>query len=78
MKSFAFSRRERAPLRLCASALAVLAAFPVLAQSPSVATLGEVVVTATRVEQSLANVLADVTVIEADVIQRSAAVSLAG
>ena len=40
-------------------------------------TLGEVVVTATRVEQSLANVLADVTVIEAEAIARSGAVSLA-
>jgi vitamin B12 transporter len=77
MKSFAFSMRKRAPVRLCASALAVFAAFPALAQSQAVATLAEVVVTATRVEQSLTHVLADVTVIDADVIERSGAVSLA-
>ena len=69
--------RKRAPVRLCASALAVFAAFPALAQSQAVATLAEVVVTATRVEQSLTHVLADVTVIDADVIERSGAVSLA-
>jgi vitamin B12 transporter len=77
MKSVVFSWRKRAPVRLCASAVAVLSAFPVLAQSPSVLTLTEVVVTATRVEQSLTHVLADVTVIDADVIERSGAVSLA-
>jgi vitamin B12 transporter len=77
MKFFAFSMRKRVAVRLCASAVAVFAASPVLAQSQAVATLGEVVVTATRVEQSLTKVLADVTVIDADVIERSGAVSLA-
>jgi len=64
-------------VRLCAPAVALLSALPALAQSPPVLTLGEVVVTATRVEQSQANVLADVTLIEADAIERSGAVSLA-
>lgn len=78
MKTCIFSRCGRAPVRLCASAVAaisVVASFNVLAEP--VAVLKEVVVTATRVEQSLTKVLADVTVIDADVIERSGAVSLA-
>lgn len=55
--------------------LACAAAFPALAQSES--TLPETVITATRVPQSLSSVLADVSVIEADEIARSGAVSLA-
>lgn len=77
MKSLNSFKGACAPAHVCASALAVFAAFPVLAQSQSTGTLGEVVVTATRVEQSLTNVLADVTVIDADAIARSGAVSLA-
>jgi len=77
MKTFVNSRRGCAPVRFGASVLAVFASFPVLAQSKFGGTLGEVVVTATRVAQSLTNVLADVTVIDADVIARSGAVSLA-
>ena len=72
--------RKCAPVRLCTSVVAVsvaLVALPAGAQSQPPVTLGEVVVTATRVEQSLANVLADVTVIEAEAIARSGAVSLA-
>jgi vitamin B12 transporter len=61
--------------RLAVLPLACAAAFPVLAQSES--TLPETVVTATRVPQSLSSVLADVSVIDADVIARSGAVSLA-
>lgn len=78
MKSFESCARSGVPVRLGASVLAVFAAFPVLAQtSATSSTLREVVVTATRVEQSLSSVLADVTVISADVIERSGAVSLA-
>jgi len=77
MKSIAFFERPGASLRLSASVMAALAAYPALAQSQSPTTLSPVVVTATRVEQSLAQVLADVTVIDADVIARSGAVSLA-
>lgn len=61
--------------RLAVLPLACAAAFPALAQSET--TLPETVVTATRVQQSLTRVLADVTVIDADVIARSGAVSLA-
>jgi vitamin B12 transporter len=57
--------------------LAVLAAFPALAQTPSDRALPEVVVTATRVEQPLTDVVADVTIIDRSVIERSGATGLA-
>jgi len=77
MKSLAFLMRKRVPVRLWASALAVMATGPVLAQGQPSGTLPEVVVTATRIAQAQGSVLADVTVIDADVIERSGAVSLA-
>ena len=76
MKTFDLNKRGRAPVRLGASVLAMFAAFPGLAQTTT-STLKEVVVSATRVAQPLTSVLADVTVIDADVIERSGAVSLA-
>lgn len=77
MTSFVFSVCHRAPVRLCASALAVLAAFPALAQNQSAGTLGEVVVTAMRTEQPLTDVLADISIIDRDVIERSGAIGVA-
>lgn len=64
-----------APARRVMLSLAAFAAGPSFSQSsPS---LDPVVVTATRVAQASTRVLADVTVIDADVIARSGAVSLA-
>jgi len=77
MKSIASCVRHRAPVRLCACALAVFAAFPVLAQGQTAGTLGEVVVTATRTELPLTDVLADVSIIDRAVIERSGAVGVA-
>ena len=70
MKSFVFSVCQRAPVRLAASTLAVLAAFPVLAQV-QVAMLDTVVVTATRFETSAAALPLGVSVITKDDIARS-------
>ncbi|MBK9441789.1 MAG: TonB-dependent receptor [Comamonadaceae bacterium] len=64
MKSYVFLKRRCAPVRLCASAVAVLAAFPVLAQSQSAGTLDEVVVTASRVPVQVTDVIADVSIID--------------
>lgn len=61
--------------RLAVLPLACAAAFPVLAQST--ATLSETVVTATRVEQPLTDVVADVSIIDRDTIERSGASALA-
>ncbi|MDR3370309.1 TonB-dependent receptor domain-containing protein [Rhodoferax sp.] len=77
MKSFVFFACQRAPVRLAASTLAMMVAFPVLAQSQAVGTLGEVVVTATRAKQALSDVLADLTIVDSDQIQRSGATGLA-
>ena len=73
MKSFYFSVCSRAPVRLAATTLAVLAAFPVLAQSPAASTLKEVVVAATRVAQPLSDLVADVSIIDRAQIERSGA-----
>lgn len=62
--------RGRAPVRLCASVVAVFAAFPVLAQVQT-ATLQEVVVTATRNEQLLGSALPHTSVISRQDIERS-------
>lgn len=64
MKLIASCVRRGAPVRLCASAVAVLAAFPVLAQSQAQGTLDEVVVTATRVAVPVTDVIADVSIID--------------
>lgn len=64
MKSSFFSVYHRAPVRLAASAVAVLVAFPVLAQNQAQGTLEEVVVTATRVAVPVTDVIADVSIID--------------
>lgn len=64
MKSSVFSVYYRAPVRLAASAVAVLVAFPVLAQNQAQGTLEEVVVTATRVAVPVTDVIADVSIID--------------
>ena len=62
-----------ASARLAVLPLALAAAFPSWAQTQ----LKEVVVTATRVAQPVSDLVADVTVIDFEAIQRSAAVSVA-
>jgi len=64
MKLIASCARRGAPVCLCASALAVLVAFPVLAQSQAQGRLEEVVVTATRVAVPVTDVIADVSIID--------------
>lgn len=67
MKTFVFSKRGRAPVRLAASVLAVFAAFPafpVLAQGQTEVALKEVVVTATRAAVPVTDVIADVSIID--------------
>ena len=76
MKTFDLNKRGRAPVRLGASVLAVFAAFPGLAQMPS-ATLDEVVVTATRVALPVADVVADVSIVDRAQIDRSGANTIA-
>lgn len=71
MKSIASCARLGAPVRLCASALAVFATFPVLAQSQTSGTLGEVVVTATRIAIPVTDVIADVSVIDRTVLDQA-------
>jgi vitamin B12 transporter len=63
--------------RLAVLPLALCAAFPVLAQNQSVASLQETVVTAARVAQPLADLVADVTIIDHDTIERSGATGVA-
>lgn len=60
------------PARLAVLNLALAAAFPALAQQP----LKEVVVTATRVAQPLTDVVADVSIIDREAIERSGQSSL--
>jgi vitamin B12 transporter len=57
--------------------LALAAAFPWLAYSQTTPTLNETVVTATRTEQPLVDLVADVTVIDRNQIERSGATGLA-
>jgi vitamin B12 transporter len=73
MKFVKFFVCAHAPVRLAASTLALLAAVPVLAQSPSTATLHQVVVTASRLPQPISEVVADVSVIGPDEIARAGA-----
>lgn len=68
MKTFCFEMCSHAPVRLAASAVAVLAVCPVLAQSLPVATLGAVVVSASRVATPITEVTADVSVIDRTVL----------
>lgn len=71
MKSFVFSVCQRAPVRLGASTLALLAAFPALAQNQVIAMLDTVVVTATRFETGAAALPLGVSVITKDDLARS-------
>ena len=61
MKTFVTHKRGRSPVRFCASALAVIAAFPALAQSEAV--LKEVLVSATRFDSDAASLPFGVSVI---------------
>jgi vitamin B12 transporter len=65
--------------RLAVLPLALAAAFPALAQTstPETASLKAVVVTANRTEQPIGDVVADVTIIDRERIERSGAVGLA-
>ncbi len=71
MKTCVFS------VRLAALPLALAAAFPSLAQTQTNSSLGEMVVTATRVAQPLSDLLADVTLVDRARIERSGATGLA-
>ena len=74
MKTFCFDVCSLAPVRLAASAVAVLAALPgasAWAQSQPVTTLGEVVVTATRFDSDAATLPFGVSVITKDDIARA-------
>ncbi len=80
MKTSVFSKRGRAPVRLGAPALAVLAAFSaasVLAQGQTQVVLQDVFVTAGRVAQPVTDVVADVSIVNRDQIERSGASSVA-
>ncbi|MDB5850941.1 MAG: TonB-dependent receptor [Rhodoferax sp.] len=61
--------------RLAALPLALAAAWPALAQTP--AELKQTVVTATRSEQNLADLVADVSIVDRDTIEKSGAVGVA-
>lgn len=69
MKTLVSMKRTRAPVRLCASVLAVMGAFPVLAQN--VTSLSDVVVTATRFEAKSDTLPFGVSVITRDDLARS-------
>ena len=73
MKTFVFSAR------LAALPLALAAAFPTVSFSQTQPTpqLGETVVTATRSAQPVGDVVADITIIDRERIERSGAVGLA-
>ncbi|MDB5779767.1 MAG: TonB-dependent receptor, plug [Polaromonas sp.] len=62
---------------LAALPLALMLAFPAFAQTPTSPQLRETVVTATRTAQPLSDVVADVTIIDRQKIERSGAAGLA-
>ena len=64
-------------MRLAVLSIAMTAAWPLAAQSQSIGFLAETVVTATRVAQPLSDLLADVTVVDRERIERSGATGLA-
>ena len=64
-------------LRLALVPLALAAAFPSLAQTQAAPQLKETVVTATRSAQPLSDVVADVSIIDREQIERSGAVAVA-
>jgi len=70
MKTCIFSKRGRAPVRFCASVVAVFAAFPVLAQGQT-AMLQDVVVTATRFDSDASSLPFGVSVITKEDIARA-------
>jgi iron complex outermembrane receptor protein len=70
MKTFISYKRGCAPVRVCASVLAVMAAFPILAQTETT-TLKEVVVTATRFDADASTLPFGVSVITKDDIARA-------
>lgn len=77
MKIFSSYKRACAPVRLCASALAVFAAFPVLAQtSGTSSTLKEVVVSASRVAVPVTDVIADVSIIDRNTLTQAGQAAL--
>ena len=71
MNSVTFIAHRRAPVRLVASAAAVFLAFPALAQSQTDATLKDVVVSATRFDESAGTLPYGVSVITQDDIRRA-------
>lgn len=76
MKTCISSKRGCAAVRLCASALALLVAVPVLAQSQAVGALKEVVVTANRVAVPVTDVIADVTLLDRALLDQAGQSSL--
>lgn len=76
MKSVSFIASGRAPLRLAASTVAVLLAWPALAQNPADNTLKEVVVVASRFEEPQLSAPTKIQVITQESIKNSSALSL--
>jgi vitamin B12 transporter len=62
--------------RIAVLSLALASVFPLLAHSQTPALLSETVVTATRVAQPLSDLVADVTILDRETIERSGAVGL--
>ncbi len=80
MKTSVFSKRGRALVRSITPVCAVLAAFStasVLAQGQAQVVLQDVVVTASRVAQPVTDVVADISIVSRDQIERSGASSVA-
>ncbi len=75
MKTCTYSMRTGAPVRLCASVLALMSACPAMAQDKT-ATLADVVVSATRFAEPAASLPMGVSVITAGDIERSGAVTV--
>ncbi len=70
-------QRSISGLPLAVLSLALASAFPAHAQTAATPQLGETVVTATRVAQPLADLVADVSIVDRDTIERSGAVGVA-
>ncbi len=73
MKNVSIFVRHRAPVRLCTSVLAVACVFSVHAQPQ----LTETVVTATRTVQALSDLVADISIVDRAMIERSGASGVA-
>ena len=74
---FCSMKKSVRPARLAALSLALTAAWSPSAWSQSTSTLKETVVTATRTEQPLVDLVADVSIIDREQIERSGATGLA-